>query len=61
VGRFTVRLAPGTYTTEWFPIQARQTIPGHAVTVDRSAAIGFRPPSDAAGPTILYLKRDPTT
>jgi hypothetical protein len=60
-GRFTVRLAPGTYTTEWFSIPDRRTLPGHPVTVDRATAIGFRPPSDASGPTVLYLQVESTT
>jgi hypothetical protein len=56
-GRFTVRLEPGTYAVEWFGVQDRQTVPGHAVTVQRPTATGFSPPPDAAGPTVLYLKR----
>jgi hypothetical protein len=60
-GSFTVRLEPGTYTAEWFSIQGRQTIPGQAITVDRSTAIGFRAPSEASGPIVLYLKVGSTT
>jgi hypothetical protein len=60
-GRFTVLLEPGTYATEWFSIQGRQTIPGQAMTIDRPTAIGFRAPSEASGPTVLYLKKGSTT
>jgi hypothetical protein len=52
----TVRLEPGTYTVEWFAIEGRQTIPGGAITVERSAATGFSPPAELSGPTVLYLK-----
>ena len=60
-GRFTVLLEPGTYATEWFSIQARQKVPGQAMAVDRSTAIGFRTPSEASGPIVLYLKVGSTT
>jgi Family of unknown function (DUF6298) len=52
----TVLLEPGTYTAEWFSIESRQTVPGDAVTVERSAASGFSPPAELSGPTVLYLK-----
>jgi hypothetical protein len=55
--RFTVLLEPGTYSAEWFSIQGRQTTPGHATTVDRPMATGFSAPSEASGPTVLYLKK----
>ena len=54
---FSVRLAPGAYTVEWFSIHGRQTVPGEAVTVDRSMATSFSAPSQASGPTVLYLKK----
>jgi hypothetical protein len=60
-GRITVRLEPGTYATEWFSIQDRQTLPGQAMTVERSAAIGFRASSELSGPIVLYLKVGSTT
>jgi hypothetical protein len=60
-GRFTVVLEPGTYTAEWFAIQDRRTIPGQAMSVDGSTAIGFRAPPPAAGPTVLHLKTASTT
>ena len=54
---FTVLLEPGTYSPEWFGIEARQTVPGEATTVDRSTATSFRRPSELPGPAVLYLKR----
>jgi hypothetical protein len=53
---FTVLLDPGTYAVEWFSIEGRQTVPGDAITVERSAATSFSPPSQLSGPTVLYLK-----
>ena len=54
---FTVLLEPGTYSPEWFGIEARQRVPGEATTVDRSTATSFRRPSELPGPAVLYLKR----
>jgi hypothetical protein len=53
---FTVLLDPGTYAAEWFSVEGRQTVPGDAITVERSAATSFSPPSQLSGPTVLYLK-----
>ena len=55
-GPFTVQLEPGTYSAEWFSIEGRQTIPGAATTVERPTAISFSAPTEASGPTVLYLK-----
>jgi hypothetical protein len=60
-GSFTVQLESGTYATEWFGIEDRQTVPGDAVTVERAGTTGFSRPSELSGPTVLYLKRDSTT
>jgi hypothetical protein len=56
-GSFTVVLEPGTYSAEWFSIEARETVPGAATTIDRPTAASFRAPSEASGPTALYLKK----
>jgi hypothetical protein len=56
-GPFTVMLEPGTYSAEWFGIEGRETVPGEATAVDRSTAASFSVPSEASGPTVLYLKR----
>jgi hypothetical protein len=55
-GSLTVLLEPGTYTAEWFSIEGRQTVPGDAMTVERSAAGSFSPPAELSGPTVLHLK-----
>jgi hypothetical protein len=54
---FTVLLEPGTYSVKWFSIEGRQTVPGEEATVDRSLATSFSAPSEAFGPTVLYLGR----
>jgi hypothetical protein len=54
---FTVLLEPGTYSVEWFSIEARETVRGAAMTIDRPMAASFRAPSEASGPTALYLKK----
>jgi hypothetical protein len=56
-GPFTVMLEPGTYSAEWFSIEGRQTVPGEATTVDPSMGTSFSAPSEASGPTVLYLKK----
>ncbi len=58
---FTVLLEPGTYAVEWFSVEGRQTVPGAAMTVERSKASSFSAPSAASGPTVLYLKAASTT
>ena len=54
---FTVLLEPGTYTAEWFSVQRRERLPAEVRTVESSMAAGFRPPAQAPGPVVLYLKR----
>jgi hypothetical protein len=54
---FTVRLAAGTYTVEWFGVDSRQTVPGDGSTVERPTSVSFGPPSQSSGPIVLYLKR----
>ena len=56
-GSFTVLLEPGTYSAEWFSIKGRQTLPGNETTVESAKATSFSAPSEAFGPTVLYLKR----
>jgi hypothetical protein len=53
---FTVRLAQGHYTAEWFDISARETIPGGTVAVERDGdAVDFSAPFQA--PAVLFLAR----
>ena len=54
---FTVRLEPGTYSAEWFAIERRATVPGATTTVERSQAVSFSAPSEASGPSVLYLEK----
>jgi Family of unknown function (DUF6298) len=54
---FTVVLEPGTYTTEWFSVDRRETLPAEATTVDSSTTTSFTPPRTAPGPAVLYLRR----
>ena len=60
-GPFTVMLEPGTYSAEWFGIEGRQTVPGATTTVESPIALSFSAPSEASGPTVLYLKAASTT
>jgi hypothetical protein len=56
-GPFTVTLEPGSYAAEWFSIEARETVPRAATTIDRPTAASFSAPSEVSGPTALYLKK----
>jgi hypothetical protein len=53
----TVTVEPGTYFAEWFGVEGRESIQGQETTVESPADTTFTPPSDASGPTVLYLKR----
>jgi hypothetical protein len=54
---FTVRLAAGTYTVEWFGVDSRRTMGAGEVTVERDEDIGFTAPLAEPGPAVLYLRR----
>jgi hypothetical protein len=54
---FTVRLEPGTYSAEWFAVERRATVAGATTTVERSQAVSFSAPSEASGPSVLYLEK----
>jgi hypothetical protein len=54
---FTVTLAAGSYTVEWYSVDSRTTAAAAEVTVGISAASGFGAPFEAAGPAVLHLKR----
>ena len=53
---FTVTLAPGTYTVEWFSVTTRETRPGAKTAVQRDGRVSFTSPF-GAGPAVLYLKQ----
>ena len=55
-GPFAVILDPGTYSAEWFSIGERTTIRGEDATVEHPTETAFSPPSQAPGPTVLYLR-----
>jgi hypothetical protein len=54
---FTVELTAGTYQIEWFSVSGREPSSAPNVTVEHGGAQRFSPPSQAAGPAVLYLKR----
>ncbi|GAA4461951.1 hypothetical protein [Phytohabitans houttuyneae] len=53
---FTVDLAPGTYTVEWFAVAARETSAADPRTVERAGPVEFAAPF-TSGPAVLYLSR----
>jgi hypothetical protein len=54
---FTVRLEPGTYTTEWFGVGSRRTMEAGEVTVEHDERLAFAAPLAEAEPAVLYLHR----
>jgi hypothetical protein len=54
---FTVTVAAGTYTVEWFGVDSRQTMEAGEVTVDRDESVGFTAPLAETEPAVLYLRR----
>jgi hypothetical protein len=58
---FTVTLQAGTYAVEWFGVESRKTVKADDVAVESLSSMRFSPPSDATGPTVLYLTRGADT
>jgi hypothetical protein len=56
-GPFTVTLATGTYTVEWFNVNTRETAPAGRVTVESSTAARFTSPFEPPGPALLHLRQ----
>ena len=54
---FTVTLATGTYSVEWFSINSRETEEAGKVTVESDGSTSFTAPFVPSGPAVLYLKR----
>jgi phage baseplate assembly protein gpV len=54
---FTVALAAGTYTVEWFSIDSRRTTAADEVTVEDDKRLSFTAPSAEPEPAVLYLRR----
>jgi hypothetical protein len=36
---------PGTYQSEWFSVEARDTVPGDTLSVDTRTALALHPPN----------------
>jgi hypothetical protein len=53
---FTVELAAGTYTVEWFDVAARETSPAGQLAVEQTGPAEFSAPF-GPGPAVLYLSR----
>jgi len=54
---FTVTLAAGAYAAEWYSVGTRETAGAGQVTVESDGSVCFGSPFDAAGPSVVYLKR----
>lgn len=52
---FTVELAAGSYTVEWYSFNNRET--AGVVPVDNPSPVRFSAPFAAAGTAVLYLKK----
>ena len=55
-GSFSVRLALGTYSVEWYSVHTRETKSGANTVAERDGPIDFVSPFGPA-PSVLYLKR----
>ncbi len=53
---FTVELAAGTYSIEWYAVATRETVRADPVLVGDGRR-SFSAPLPVAGPAVLYLKR----
>lgn len=54
---FTMPLAVGTYSVEWFNVNSRETKSAIPVTISTDGDISFTAPFVVAGPAVLYLKQ----
>ena len=54
---FSVQLAAGIYTVEWYSVKSRQTQEAGKTTVEREARMSFTSPFAGGGPAVLYLKQ----
>jgi hypothetical protein len=54
---FTVTLASGTYTVEWYSVNSRETVATDTLTVEESSIISLRAPFAAASAAIVYLRK----
>jgi hypothetical protein len=54
---FTLELAAGSYTVEWYSLNSRETAGAGQVTVESTTSVSFIAPFEAAEPVVLYLKK----
>ena len=54
---FTVSLAAGTYTVEWYSVDARKTKAVGEVTAEGTATVDFTAPFEPGSPAVLHLKQ----
>lgn len=54
---FTVELAAGSYTVQWYSVNSRETVGAGRVTFESPISVRFSPPFKKAGPDVLYLKK----
>ncbi|HUS16768.1 MAG TPA: hypothetical protein VM536_17370, partial [Chloroflexia bacterium] len=55
---WTLDLAAGTYTVEWYNVHSRDTKDAPNVTVARTTTTRFSAPFDIAAPAVLYLRQE---
>jgi hypothetical protein len=56
-GPFTLEVAAGACTVEWYSVASRETMEADTLRVERSTTISLSAPFDAAGLAVVYLKR----
>jgi hypothetical protein len=54
---FTITLAAGSYTVQWYDVDSRETVTAAEVTVDSSSATKFSSPIGAASPAVVHARR----
>jgi hypothetical protein len=56
-GPISVSMEPGTYSTDWFGIEERVSVPGEETTVEGSTKVDFAAPANVGAPAVLYVER----
>jgi hypothetical protein len=54
---FTVNLAAGTYTVEWYSVDTRKTEAAGEVTAEGTATVNFTAPFEPGSLAVLNLKQ----
>jgi hypothetical protein len=52
---FTVELAAGAYSVEWYSVDSRETIEADTLTVESTTTVSLSAPCAAATPAGVYL------